>query len=126
MSFALSAAYCGLAGALFAYFYARILPEQFELALSLNLVAALIIGGMGRTMGPVFGVIIVVMVPELIKVLFGALAGDSAGAGQLRAPLQQIAFGVLLVLFLLKEPLGINQIVDRILRAANRWPFARG
>ena len=67
-----------------------------------------------------------VMVPELIKVLFGALAGDSAGAGQLRAPLQQIAFGVLLVLFLLKEPLGINQIVDRILRAANRWPFARG
>ncbi|MFG6559729.1 MULTISPECIES: branched-chain amino acid ABC transporter permease [unclassified Sulfitobacter] len=126
MSFALSAAYCGLAGALFAYFYARILPEQFELALSLNLVAALIIGGMGRTMGPVFGVIIVVMVPEVIKVLFGALAGDSAGAGQLRAPLQQIAFGVLLVLFLLKEPLGINQIVDRILRAANRWPFARG
>ncbi|MFG6564453.1 hypothetical protein ACGYLI_09545 [Sulfitobacter sp. 1A13421] len=62
----------------------------------------------------------------MIKVLFGALAGDSAGAGQLRAPLQQIAFGVLLVLFLLKEPLGINQIVDRILRAANRWPFARG
>tara|TARA_R110002049_G_scaffold29972_1_gene101888 strand:+ start:64684 stop:65754 length:1071 start_codon:yes stop_codon:yes gene_type:complete len=125
-SFAISAAYCGLSGALFAYFYARILPEQFELSLSLNLVAALIIGGMGRTMGPVFGVIIVVLVPELIKVLFGALAGDSAGVGQLRAPLQQIAFGVLLVLFLLKEPLGINQIVDRILRAANRWPFARG
>lgn len=126
MSFALSAAYCGLAGALFAYFYARILPEQFELALSLNLVAALIIGGMGRTMGPVFGVIIVVLVPELIKVLFGALAGDSGGAGQLRAPLQEIAFGLLLVGFLLKEPLGINQIIDRILRAANRWPFARG
>ena len=126
MSFALSAAYCGLAGALFAYFYARILPEQFELALSLNLVAALIIGGMGRTMGPLFGVIIVVLVPELIKVLFGAIAGGSATAGQLRAPLQEIAFGLLLVLFLLKEPLGINQIIDRILRAANRWPFARG
>jgi len=125
-SFAISAAYCGLAGALFAYFFARILPEQFELALSLNLVAALIIGGMGRTMGPVFGVIVVVLVPELIKTLFGALAGDTAGVGQLRAPLQEIAFGVLLVLFLLKEPLGINQIVDRILRAANRWPFARG
>ena len=126
MSFALSAAYCGLAGALFAYFYARILPEQFELALSLNLVAALIIGGMGRTMGPVFGVIIIVLVPELIKVLFGALAGENGGAGQLRAPLQEIAFGLLLVFFLLKEPLGINQIIDRILRAANRWPFARG
>lgn len=125
-SFAISAAYCGLSGALFAYFYARILPEQFELNLSLELVAALIIGGMGRTMGPVFGVIIIVMVPELIKVTFGAITGDAAGMAQLRAPLQEIAFGALLVVFLLKEPLGINQIVDRILRAANRWPFARG
>lgn len=125
-SFAISAAYCGLAGALFAYFYARILPEQFELALSLQLVAALIVGGMGRTMGPVFGVIVIVLVPELIKITFGAVTGDAAGMAQLRAPLQEIAFGALLVLFLLKEPLGINQIVDRILRAANRWPFARG
>ncbi len=125
-SFALSAAYCGLAGALFAYFYARILPEQFELALSLNLVAALIIGGMGRTMGPVFGVIVIVLAPELIKVGLGSLAGDSVGAAQLRAPFQEIAFGLLLVVFLLKEPLGITQIVDRILRATNRWPFARG
>jgi branched-chain amino acid transport system permease protein len=125
-SFAISAAYCGLSGALFAYFYARILPEQFELALSLQLVAALIIGGMGRSMGPVFGVIIIVMVPEVIKVSFGALVGDAADMAQLRAPLQEIAFGLLLVLFLLKEPLGITQIVDRLLRAANRWPFARG
>ena len=125
-SFAISAAYCGLSGALFAYFFARILPEQFELNLSLELVAALIVGGMGRTMGPVFGVIVIVMVPELIKVVFGAVAGDDPTAGQLRAPLQEIAFGLLLVGFLLKEPLGITQIVDRILRAANRWPFARG
>ncbi|NNE52564.1 MAG: branched-chain amino acid ABC transporter permease [Sulfitobacter sp.] len=126
MSFSISAAFCGLSGALFAYFYARILPEQFELDLSLELVAALIVGGMGRTMGPVFGVIIIVMVPEVIKITFGALTGDAAGMAQLRAPLQEIAFGALLVFFLLKEPLGINQIVDRMLRAANRWPFARG
>ncbi|MEW9921092.1 branched-chain amino acid ABC transporter permease [Marimonas sp. MJW-29] len=125
-SFAISAAYCGLSGALFAYFYARILPEQFELDLSLELVAALIVGGMGRTLGPVFGVIVIVMVPEVIKITFGAITGDAAGMAQLRAPLQEIAFGVLLVFFLLKEPLGINQIVDRMLRAANRWPFARG
>jgi len=39
---------------------------------------------------------------------------------------QEIVFGLLLVFFLLKEPLGINQITDRILRSANRWPFARG
>ena len=126
LSFAISAAYCGLAGAMFAYFYARVLPEQFELDLSLELVAALIVGGMGRTLGPVFGVIIIVMIPEVIKVAFGAATGGSLEVAQYSAPLQEIAFGALLVFFLLKEPLGINHITDRMLRAANRWPFARG
>lgn len=125
MSFALSAAICGLAGALMAYFYARILPEQFELALSLQLVAALIVGGMGRTMGPVFGVIIIVMVPEVIKTVFGAATGGDVTLSQLRAPVQEIAFGLLIILFLLFEPLGLVRITDRILQAINRWPFAR-
>ncbi|MFP4326697.1 MAG: branched-chain amino acid ABC transporter permease [Paracoccaceae bacterium] len=124
-SFAISAALCGLSGALFAYFFARILPEQFELALSLELVAALIVGGMGRTMGPVFGVIVIVMVPEVIKALFGVVTGGEANNAQLLAPLQEIAFGLLIVLFLLFEPLGLNHMADRALRAMNRWPFAR-
>lgn len=125
-SFALSAAYCGLAGALFAYFYSRILPEQFELDLSLELVAALIVGGMGRTMGPVFGVMLIVMVPELIKVLTAVATGGDMASARYAAPLQEIVFGLLIIFFLLKEPLGINHITDRLLRAANRWPFARG
>ena len=125
-AFALSAAYCGLAGALLAYFYSRILPEQFELDLSLELVAALIVGGLGRTMGPVFGVILVVLVPELIKVVSSVATGGDTASARYAAPLQEIAFGCLLIFFLLKEPLGINHIVDRMLRAANRWPFARG
>jgi branched-chain amino acid transport system permease protein len=125
-SFAISAACCGLAGALFAYFYARILPEQFGLDLSLELVAAIIVGGMGRTMGPVFGVIVIVMVPEAIKVIFGGLAGGGAEVAQIRAPIQEIAFGLLIVMFLLFEPFGLTHIADRALRALNRWPFARG
>ena len=125
-SFAISAAYCGLAGALFAYFYARILPEQFELALSLQLVAALIVGGMGRTMGPVFGVIVIVMVPEVIKTVFGAATGNDIAYAQLRAPIQEITFGLLIVLFLMFEPMGLNRITDRAIAALNRWPFARG
>jgi branched-chain amino acid transport system permease protein len=125
-SFALSAAFCGLAGVLGAYFYARILPEQFELELSLELVAALIVGGMGRTLGPLFGVILIVLVPEMIKVLSSYATGGDSASARYAAPLQEIAFGCLLIFFLLKEPLGINHITDRMLRAANRWPFARG
>jgi branched-chain amino acid transport system permease protein len=126
MSFAISAAFCGLAGALYAYFYARILPEQFGLDLSLMLVAAIIVGGMGRTMGAVFGVIVIVMVPEVIKVVFGGIAGGGAELAQIRAPVQSIAFGLLIVLFLMFEPFGLTHIADRALRALNRWPFARG
>jgi len=125
-SFAISAACCGLAGALFAYFYARILPEQFELLLSLQLVAALIVGGMGRTMGPIFGVIIVVLTPELLKVLFTATIGDSIEAAQFRAPIQEIVFGALIIGFIMFEPLGISRIMDRVFQQLNTWPFSRG
>ena len=125
-SFAISAACCGLAGALMAYFFARVLPEQFELLLSLQLVAALIVGGMGRTMGPVFGVIVIVLSPELLKVIMTAIAGDSITATQFRAPLQEIIFGLLIIGFIMFEPLGMTQISDRVFRALNRWPFARG
>ena len=126
MSFAISAGYCGLSGALGAYFYARILPDQFGLNLSLELVAALIVGGMGRTLGPFFGVIIIMLVPELIKISMSSATGGSLDWARYTAPVQEIVFGLLLVFFLLKEPLGINQITDRMLRAINRWPFARG
>ena len=125
-SFAISAACCGLAGALMAYFFARVLPEQFELLLSLQLVAALIVGGMGRTMGPVFGVLVIVLAPELLKVIMSAITGGSVAAAQFRAPLQEIMFGALIIGFIMFEPLGITQITDRLFRALNRWPFARG
>ncbi|MEM9429703.1 MAG: branched-chain amino acid ABC transporter permease [Pseudomonadota bacterium] len=126
LSFAISAACCGLAGALMAYFYARVLPEQFELLLSLQLVAALIVGGMGRTMGPIFGVVVITLAPELLKVVMSAVAGGSVEAAQIRAPLQEIVFGALIIGFILFEPLGLTQIVDRAMLALSRWPFARG
>lgn len=126
LSFAISAACCGLAGAMFAYFYARVLPEQFALLLSLQLVAALVVGGMGRTMGPVFGVLVIVLSPEILKLVFTAIAGTSAEAAQFRAPLQEIIFGLLIIGFIMFEPLGIAQITDRMFRMLNRWPFARG
>ena len=126
ISFAISAACCGLSGVLIAYFYARILPDQFQLLLSLQLVAALIVGGMGRTMGPVFGVIIIVLSPELLKIIMTMIAGDSITATQFRAPLQEIIFGLLIIGFIMFEPLGITQISDRVFRSINRWPFARG
>lgn len=124
-AFAISAGYCGLAGALFALFYARILPEQFELQLSLIMVAAVIVGGIGRTLGVVFGVIVIVMVPEAIKVGFGAFGDGGADLAAWRAPLQEIAFGALILAFILYEPHGLARIADRALRAVDRWPFAR-
>ena len=65
------------------------------------------------------------MVPEVIKILFGALTGGDVSVAQYRAPVQEIMFGLLIILFLIFEPLGLVRITDRILQAMNRWPFAR-
>ena len=123
LSFAISAAFCGAAGSLWAYFFARILPEQFELFLSLQLVVALIVGGMGRTMGPVFGVILILLIPEFIKISFGMVSYNSYSIDMLRAPLQEITFGLLIIGFIIFEPLGLVSVFDRIFRFFNRWPF---
>ena len=80
----------------------------------------------GSMAAAISGVMIIVMVPEVLKFTFGMVAGGAAEVAQLRAPVQEIVFGLLIIFFLMFEPLGINQLVDRGIRALNRWPFARG
>lgn len=125
-SFAISAAVCGLAGAMFAYNDPKLLPETFTLAMSLQLVAALIVGGMGRTMGPFYGVLVIVLAPELLTIILSTFAGTSVDALLIRAPLKEIVFGLLLIGFIMFEPLGISRISERLYKNLNTWPFARG
>lgn len=124
-SFAISAGYCGAAGSLWAYFFPAILPEDFGLNMSITLVVCLVAGGMGRTLGPIFGTVLILLVPELLKLVVSGITGGDARAQMLFSPMRDIVFGLMIIGFLIFEPMGLVNIWDRFWRFVSRWPFAK-
>ncbi|MHA7879054.1 MAG: branched-chain amino acid ABC transporter permease [Saccharospirillum sp.] len=124
-SFAISAGYCGAAGCLWAYFFPAILPEDFGLNMSITLLVCLVAGGMGRTLGPIFGTMLILLVPELLKIMVSMVTDGDAMAQRYFSPMRDIVFGLMIIGFLIFEPMGLVNIWDRFWRFLSRWPFAK-
>ncbi len=67
MSFAIGAAYAGLAGALFAPLVNFIEPAPFGIGNSLLFLLMVVVGGSGRFYGPVLGSAIALLLPEYLR-----------------------------------------------------------
>jgi branched-chain amino acid transport system permease protein len=67
MAFGAGAAFSGLAGAIFASKLATIYPHSFNLLISINVLALIIVGGMGSIPGVVVGALALVGLPELLR-----------------------------------------------------------
>ncbi len=72
-AFAISGAFAGFAGTLFAHFALFISPESFSLGRMIEVLIALMIGGAGTRLGPVIGVAAMVAIDEA-----GHRAGDAS------------------------------------------------
>lgn len=92
LAFVIGSAYAGLAGAIYAHTIGYIAPHNFGLGKSLELLAIVVIGGMGMTMGPIFGSALYTILP-----FFFSRIGFSTS----------IIFGSILVLVVLFMPRGI-------------------
>lgn len=66
-AFIISAAFAGLAGALFAHLQGFISPEAFELEASFFFVTTIILGGLGTIVGPILGAAILTYLPEVLQ-----------------------------------------------------------
>jgi len=125
MAFAYSAAVMGLAGALFAHKIAFLAPDIFTILLSIQFLLLVIVGGLGSLHGAIFGAVFVALLPPVIAILrdsipdsMNQLARDTGVAplgmlgnavGEfLRKPgVEAGIFGLILVLVILLEPLGM-------------------
>jgi branched-chain amino acid transport system permease protein len=126
LSFAISSFYAGFAGALFAYYMMSITPEPFNLSLSIEFIAMIIIGGLGKIHGSVFGTIFIVVLNEILSSVMQFLmnVGLSTGVAITIAPLREFVFGLTIVLFIIFEPKGLAE-VWRVVRSSFRlWPFS--
>ena len=120
-SFALSAAITGIAGALYAHKIRIITPEQFTVLQSIELVLMVVVGGLGSIHGAFFGAAFLIALPQLI-----ALAKDflPEAIGQATG-LQPTVFGLILIGFVLFEPLGIYGRWFKIRTYLSMFPFYR-
>ncbi|MEO8298588.1 MAG: branched-chain amino acid ABC transporter permease [Burkholderiales bacterium] len=103
LSFSISAGLSGIGGALYAHKLQFISPEQFDIIQSLDLLLLVVIGGLGSIQGAFFGAIFLITMPQLIslgKDLLPSSIGEATG-------LQGMVYGLVLVAFVLFEPLGI-------------------
>jgi len=67
LAYGLGAAFAGLAGAIFATMVASVYPSSFQLLISINVLALIIIGGMGSLPGVIVGAAALVGLPELLR-----------------------------------------------------------
>ncbi|MBJ27019.1 MAG: branched-chain amino acid ABC transporter permease [Alphaproteobacteria bacterium] len=119
-AFALSSFYAGLAGGLMAYFFKVVTPDQYTFAVSIFILAAIVVGGMGTILGGILGAIFMTLIPELLGEISAAF-GPSTLA--FLSPAREVMFGLLIVGFLIFEPRGLAEIWRRTKRVYEIWPF---
>ncbi|MCX7372318.1 MAG: branched-chain amino acid ABC transporter permease [Alphaproteobacteria bacterium] len=122
-SFALSSFYAGVAGGLWAYLFRVVRPESFPAEASIFYLAAVIVGGAGTIIGGIFGATFMTLVPELLKLSAQLVTPWWPDASIYIAPIRLIVFGLLIVGFLIFEPMGLAEIWRRIRRFFALWPF---
>jgi branched-chain amino acid transport system permease protein len=67
LAFGLGATFGGLAGAIFAVLVGSVFPHSFQLLISINVLALIIVGGMGSMPGVIVGSLVLVGLPELLR-----------------------------------------------------------
>jgi branched-chain amino acid transport system permease protein len=95
----LAGAFAGLAGVLYAQYLLYLSPGTFEVATSVAIITMVVLGGMTSVVGSVIGAAVIVLIPQGLQQL--DLGSSVAG------PLQQVLFGVLLIVLMFVRPQGL-------------------
>ncbi|MBI4284368.1 MAG: branched-chain amino acid ABC transporter permease [Chloroflexi bacterium] len=126
LAFFLGCFFAGIAGSLLAHWIGFMNAEHFTLAESILYIGMLIFGGLGTAIGPIFGVVIIrllqqvltiQLVPLLEKNLTMLPAGFATG-------IMPMLFGLIIILFLILEPRGLAHRWALFKAAYRLWPFS--
>ncbi|WP_312011043.1 MULTISPECIES: branched-chain amino acid ABC transporter permease [unclassified Bradyrhizobium] len=112
----ISALMTALAGALYCQYQMFISPDTVSgIAVSLQMVFAVIVGGVYVSFGPTVGAIITILLAEFLRIWFGTKA----------VGWDNLVYGVLLVLFIIFLPKGIlGSVMDRFKTQPGKKPVA--
>lgn len=122
-AFAISSFYCGVGGALYTYAYLQTVePSAFTVHLSFLVLFMALIGGLGTIIGAFFGAGFILFIPIILNVSSREIFGNAVSAS-LTSALEQLIFGVMMIVFLIFEPLGLARIWQLSKQRLRLWPF---
>jgi len=126
IAFAVSSFYAGVAGALLYVTIGFFDPGSFNLLLSVQYIAMILIGGVATISGSIAGALFITLLPRITRELPAVLPFISSGAtGRITVfQVEAILYGLLIIVFLIFEPRGLFGIWVRIRNYWKSWPFS--
>jgi branched-chain amino acid transport system permease protein len=126
LAFFIGCFFAGIAGCLLAHWVGYLNTEQFSLTESILYIGMIIVGGLGRTLGPILGVVFIRLLQQALVVwvmpfLQAALPGLPSGFTTGLAPM---LFGLVIILFLVLEPRGLAHRWELFKASYRLWPFS--
>jgi branched-chain amino acid transport system permease protein len=122
-AFALSSFYCGIAGALWAFAYVgTVEPHGFDLDRSFQILFLAIIGGLGSIAGAFLGAAFLVFLPLFMDHVAMRVLSGHLDPGNLQN-VEKVVFGIVIILFVVKEPEGLARLWHRARDRVRRWPL---
>jgi branched-chain amino acid transport system permease protein len=125
LAFAVSSFFVGIAGALMSLQLRFVNVDVFALILSIEALAAIILGGLGSVAGAVMGAAFLAFLPEALRLGFAAL--PAAAAERLGGNVYEVrglAYGVVIVLILRFKPDGLIGVWRDARKYWSQWPLA--
>jgi len=126
MAFFIGCFFAGIAGSLFAHWNITLTPEQFSFKNSILYVGIIIIGGLGKSVGPILGVLFINLLKEVLTINVVPFLEDKLTMfpSGFASGVTPMLFGLVIVLFLILEPRGIAHRWNLIKASYRLWPFS--
>lgn len=124
LAFAVSSFLVGLAGALTAHYRSIVTWERFTVDVSVTYLAMIIIGGLGSVTGSYLGATFMTLLPVVLTNLGRAVKTSFPIIDNIIPFIQQGMFGLVIILFLVFEPEGLNKMWKNLKDYFRLWPFS--
>jgi branched-chain amino acid transport system permease protein len=125
LAFGLSSFYAGIAGALLGHLGGAVNFEQFQIDLSIQYLAMIVIGGLGSIPGSLFGAAFITILPIFLRAAVDAFQGILPGnSAILLSSARFFLFGFVIVAFMVVEPHGLARIWRNVKDYFRLWPFS--
>lgn len=124
ISFGISSFFAGVAGAMWAFYVTIITPEHFTIGVSIQYLSMIIIGGLGKILGSIFGAVFITLLPEFLRFVSEYLSSYYPFLTEAFASIREGAFGIVIILFLLFEPEGLVRRWNLTKAYFKLWPFS--